>query len=114
MVIVNLALASICFSGTCFPALVGTNTPVGTFSLSRQEIQVTGYGGDLLVYKENQKYLWAIHRVYTLNPAERRVERLTSNQVEQRRAITNGCINVMPDVYQKLVDCCSKDLLVIN
>lgn len=114
MVVVNLAMASICFSGACFPALVGNNTPVGTFSLSRQEIQAPGYGGDLLVYQENHHYLWAIHRVYTRNPGERRIERLTSNRVEQRRAITNGCINVMPEVYEKLVDCCSKDVLVIN
>jgi hypothetical protein len=114
MVIVNLALASICFSGTCYPALVGSNTPVGTFSLSHHEIRAPGYGGDLLVYQENKKYLWAIHRVYTLNPGEHRVERLAAGRAEQRRAITNGCINVMPEVYQKLVACCSKDLLVIN
>ncbi|MBC7501247.1 MAG: murein L,D-transpeptidase [Herminiimonas sp.] len=114
MIVVNLALASICFSGTCYPALVGANTPVGMFSLSQQQIQTVGYGGDILVYKENQHYLWAIHRVYTLNPKERRVERLTANHVAQRRDITNGCINVMPEVYQKLVDCCSKDVLIIN
>ncbi|RJF92144.1 murein L,D-transpeptidase [Noviherbaspirillum saxi] len=113
MVVVNLALASICFAGNCFPALVGDNTPAGTFSLSHQQIPDPGYGGDILVYKENRRYLWAIHRVYTLNPAERRMERLKSAQADARRSITNGCINVMPDVYQKLVDCCSRDVLVI-
>ena len=107
-------MASICFSGSCFPVLVGVNTPTGMFPLSQQQIQAAGYGGDILVYKEDQKYLWAIHRVYTLNPKERRVERLASKQVEQRRGITNGCINIMPDVYQKLVECCSKDVLIIN
>ncbi len=114
MIVVNLALASICFSGACHPALVGTNTPAGTFSLSQQQTMEPGYGGDLLVYREDEKNLWAIHRVYTLNPTERRVERLASGGVHQRRAVTKGCINIMPDVYQKLVDCCSNDFLVIN
>lgn len=114
MVIVSLATASICFMGSCYPALVGNNTPVGTFPLSRQETLEPGYGGDLLVYQENYKYLWAVHRVYTLNPKEYRMERLSSGRAEQRRSITNGCINVMPEVYDKLVECCSRDVLVIN
>jgi hypothetical protein len=114
MVIVNLAAASICFLGSCYPALVGQSTPVGTFSLSQQETPEPGYGGDLLVYQENAKYLWAIHRVYTLNPKEHRLERLHSAQPSLRRSVTNGCVNVLPEVYQRLVDCCSKDVLVIN
>lgn len=114
MVVVSLALASICFAGECHPVLVGNNTPAGTFPLSQQQTMEPGYGGDLLVYREDKKHLWAIHRVYTLNPKERRVEWLASGSVDQRRAVTKGCINVMPDVYRKLVDCCSNDLLVIN
>jgi hypothetical protein len=114
MVVVNLAMATICFMGSCYPALVGDNTPAGTFSLSQQRVLDPGYGGDVLVYQENRKYLWAIHRVYTLNPDERRVERLASNRSDLRRSITKGCINVMPEVYQKLVDCCSRDVLVIS
>lgn len=114
MVVVSLVAASICFMGSCYPALVGDNTPTGTFLLSQQRLLDSGYGGDVLVYHENRKYIWAIHRVYTLNPHEHRVERLHSNQAAQRRSITNGCINIMPEVYQKLVDCCSKDVLVIS
>lgn len=114
MVIVNLAAASICFLGTCYPALVGDNTPAGTFSMSRRAVVEPGYGGDVLVYKEDHKHLWAVHRVYTMNPDERRVDRLRSNRAEHRRSITKGCINVMPEVYQKLVDCCSAAVLVIN
>jgi hypothetical protein len=114
MIVVSLAMASICFTGSCYPALIGDNTPAGTFSLSQQRILDPGYGGDILVYQESREYLWAIHRVYTLNPQERRVERLHSRRADQRRSITNGCINVMPDVYRKLVDCCSRDVLVIS
>lgn len=66
------------------------------------------------MYQENARYLWAIHRVYTLNPRENRVERLRSSEPGQRRAVTRGCINVMPEVYQRLVECCSGDVLVIN
>jgi hypothetical protein len=112
--VVNLVLASICFAGECHPALVGDNTPTGTYTVSQRAIEAPGYGGDLLVFRENQRYLWAIHRVYTLNPDERRVERLASGRPELRRAVTHGCINVMPEVYRKIVDCCSKDVLVIN
>jgi len=114
MIVVSLAAASICFAGGCYPALVGSNTPSGTFTLSREHVVAPGYGGDLLVYREDAKYLWAIHRVYTLNPDEHRLARLRSNHVELRRTITKGCINVMPEVYERLVDCCSKDVLVIN
>jgi hypothetical protein len=114
MVVVNLAMASICFMGSCYPALVGTTTPVGTFSLSHQTILEPGYGGDLLVYQEGATTLWAIHRVYTLNHNEHRLVRLTAHQVEQRRGVTKGCINVLPEVYQKLVDCCSNDVLIIS
>jgi hypothetical protein len=114
MIVVSLAAASICFAGACYPALVGDNTPAGTFTVSRQQVKDPGYGGDVLVYRENARYIWAVHRVYTLNPVENRVARLHSGRAEQRRAITKGCINVMPDVYERLVDCCSTDVLVIN
>lgn len=114
MIVVSLAAASICFANTCYPALVGDNTPAGTFTLSRQQVVAPGYGGDLLVYRENARYLWAIHRVYTLNPGEDRVSRLRADRAELRRTITKGCINVMPEVYERLVDCCSNDVLVIN
>lgn len=80
MIVVSLAAASICFAGACYPALVGDATPAGTYTLSRQVTQDPGYGGDLLVYRENARYIWAIHRVYTLNPAEDRIGRLRSGQ----------------------------------
>jgi hypothetical protein len=114
MIVVDLAMASICFSGACFPALVGDHTPTGHFTLSHRAIDTPGYGGDLLVFRENDRYLWAIHRVYTGVPRERRAERLASGRPEERRSVTHGCINVMPEVYLKLVDCCRRDVLIIR
>jgi len=114
MVVVSLAAASICFAGACYPALVGANTPTGTFNLSHYATVEPGYGGDILAYQEDRRYVWAIHRVYTLVPQEKRLERLASDRPELRRTVTHGCINVMPEVYEKLVDCCRKDVLVIQ
>ena len=52
-------------------------------------------------FKEDKKYLYAIHRVWTLKPEERRMERITSSNVADRY-ITNGCINVTDEVYDQL------------
>lgn len=114
MVIVDLFAASICFAGACHPALIGQDTPAGTYTLSHRQIEDAGYDGSVLVYQENEKYLWAIHRVYTLNPGERRLERLHAGRADLRRNVTKGCINVAPDVYRQLMHCCASDILVIN
>jgi hypothetical protein len=114
MVVVDLALASICFMGSCHPVLVGEDTPAGTFRLSRQETAEAGYGGDLLVFQEDRQHVWAVHRVFTLIAEQRRIERLRSGRTDLRRFVTKGCVNVMPEVYSKLVDCCSSDVLVIT
>ncbi|WP_151637894.1 murein L,D-transpeptidase [Noviherbaspirillum aerium] len=114
MVIVDLLAATICFAGACHPALVGQDTPTGTYSLSHRRVEDPGYDGSVLVFKENEKYLWAIHRVYLLNPGERRLERLQGGRADMRRYVTKGCINVAPEVYRQLVDCCARDVLVIN
>jgi len=114
VVVVDLALAVICFMGECYPALTGPQTPRGVFSLDYQATEVPGYGGDLLVFKEDAARLWAVHRVYTAKPSERRVKRLLSGNAAWRKGITRGCVNVMPDVYARLVDCCSREMLVIQ
>lgn len=111
-VIVDLTLATICFLGNCYPALVGKDTPTGEFTLQQRLVVTPGYGGDVLQYKEDT-YVYAIHRVWTLNPNQRRVERLHSTNPKDRQTITNGCINVLPDVYDKLVECCSNSKLEI-
>lgn len=114
MVIVDLTLAVVCFMNQCHPALVGENTPRGVFTLEHQTTLEPGYGGDLLVFKEGRRHLWAIHRVYTAVPSQRRAERLRSPRATSRRGVTNGCVNVEPRVFERLIDCCSGDVLVIR
>lgn len=114
MVVVDLAAAAICFMGACYPALIGKDTPSGTFSLSHWATDEPGYGGDIMVFKESRRHVWAIHRVLTHRPDENRVERLRASDAARRRGITQGCVNVMPDVYRKLVECCSKDVVFIQ
>ncbi len=60
---VDIGAALICFMSTCYPALVGKDTPAGEYQLTHYTTTVPGYGGNLLVFKENAKYVWAIHRV---------------------------------------------------
>ena len=114
MIIVNLALATICFAGQCYPALVGPTTPKGEFTLTKRIVSDPGYGGDILKFSETQDSVFAIHRVWTLVPSQRRLERLTQGTVGQRQSITNGCINVMPEVYDKLMNCCIDHTLVVR
>lgn len=114
MVVVDLALAVICFMNQCHPVLVGPHTPPGTFLLDHQATPEPGYGGDLLVFNEGPSQLWAIHRVITASASERRLERLQSAHAGARRRVTRGCVNVMPQVFDSLVRCCSRDLLVIR
>lgn len=114
MITVSLALAMICFNGQCHPALVGPGTPTGLFPLVHYQTKQQGYGGDILVFKETDHSLYAIHRVYTLNPKQQRIAKLTSGTATQRQSITDGCVNVMPDVYQALMDCCSNQPLEIK
>lgn len=113
MVVVDIALATICFMNTCHPVLIGGDTPVGEYTLQVREIMSPGYGGDVLQFKEDAGSVYAIHRVWLLRPWEKRDQRLKSKDPKQRR-ITKGCINVDPKVYQELVDCCSTSTLVIK
>jgi len=114
IVTVKLGLAVICFTGQCFPALVGEATPVGSYTLQQRYVASPGYGGDVLAFKETERSIYAIHRVWTLRPEQRRLERLASPDPVQRQTITNGCINVAPEVYAKLVDCCADAELQIQ
>lgn len=113
MIVVDLALATICFANSCYPALIGKDTPTGVFSVQQRLTESAGYDGDVLQFKETDTEVFAIHRVWTLKPSERRISRLQSKNPADRR-ITNGCINVMPEVYNKLLDCCSADQLIIR
>lgn len=114
MIVVDLTLALICFAGQCHNALVSADTPVGEFQLTQRLTSQAGYGGDVLQFKETADSWYAIHRVWTLKPEERRTERLNSSDPVDRRTITKGCINIDPKVYEQLRSCCSSHKLVIT
>lgn len=113
MVTVDLTAAVICFLGNCYPILHGPATPIGEFKMSQRIVQAPGYGGDVLQFAENEKMIFAIHRVWTLDPKQRRMERLETPSISDN-VVTNGCINVKPEVYNKLIECCRRDTLVIK
>jgi hypothetical protein len=114
MVVISLLLATICFNGDCYPALVGRDTPKGTFQLTPMITKQPGYGGDVLKFKETETEWYAIHRVWLLKPEQHRLERLQSGVTAERVTVTAGCVNVTPDVYEKLRSCCSYDKLEIH
>lgn len=114
-VVVSLGMATICFAGQCHPVLVGAQTPTGEFPIVHAQVLDPAYGGDVLAYaRRPDGRPLAIHRVWTQVPQQHRIERLKSAAVTDRRGVTGGCINVMPDVYDKLVDCCSNQTLRIQ
>ncbi len=113
MVLVDLTAATICFLGQCYPVLFGASTPVGHFQMTVRQVISPGYGGDVIQFTENETTVLAIHRLWVLNPNQHRDKRIKSSVIKDR-IITNGCINVMPEVYEKLKDCCSNDELVIS
>lgn len=111
--------AKICFiprgwnSTYCFNALIGKNTPHGEFQLKHYRTAIPAYGGDILAFDENEKFVWAIHRVINVH-GQNRLKRIMSNKAKHRTVVTHGCINVMPDVYDLLADCCSNSRVKIT
>lgn len=85
----------------CYPVLIGKTTPKGTYPMDIVRTQKAGYGGDVIKFKEENDFMFAIHRVWTLKPSERRMQRIASPVVADR-VMTNGCINVTDDLYNKL------------
>ncbi len=118
-IFVSITLATICFTYNnaqeCHPVLLGKTipTPNGQYQVIRRFTNQPGYGGDVLQFKESNNMIFAIHRLWLLSPAEQREKRIKSNYIPGR-FITNGCINVEPFVYEKLVECCSNDTLTIQ
>lgn len=102
-VIVDTSKAELCFADDkqCHPVLIGTTTPKGTYQMRLMKTDKPGYGGEVIGFKEEKDFLFALHRVWTLKPSERRMERIASPNVRDR-IITNGCINVNNKVYEKL------------
>ncbi len=112
-VFVDVAAALICFASTCYPMLVGVDTPRGEFQLIHYSAPDPGYGGDLLVFKETANDLYAIHRVINV-PGQQRLARLKSLDAKRRNNITGGCINVEPTVYDELARCCYASKVTIK
>lgn len=113
MVLIKLAAALICFQGQCYPALVGNDTPIGEFPIVLTSTPYPGYGGDMLAFAQDSTGYYAIHRLYRLNPKQHRLQRIQSTNAKDR-LITDGCVNIMPEVYERLKDCCSNEKLVIE
>lgn len=113
MVLVKLMTALICFNSNCYPILMGYNTPVGTFQMTVGRTPFPGYGGDIIVFTETEKHVVAIHRLWLLKPEQKREVRIQSKRLEDHY-ITSGCINVEPNVYEKLKECCINEELVIT
>ena len=80
---VNTAKAELCFAddGQCHPVLIGKTTPKGKFNMTPMMTSKPGYGGEVIGFKEENDFLFALHRVWTLKPQERRMERIASPHV---------------------------------
>ena len=102
-VIVNTQTAELCFADThdCHRVLIGKTTPKGKFPMNIIRTDKKGYGGEVIGFKEENGFLFALHRVWLGKPSERRLERIVSDKVADR-IMTNGCINVDDDVYERL------------
>ena len=107
---VYLAKALICIAGECFPALVGASTPIGSFPLIQRVVESEGYGGDVMQFHQEGGDVLAVHRLWLGSPAQRRPQRLASDDPKQR-LITNGCINVSPEVYELVMMYDSIDIM---
>jgi hypothetical protein len=107
MIEVFIASATICFGGACYPALVGKTTPRGEFAVRHELTRLPGYGGEILTFKETALDRFAIHR--TWRGREKLYEAPNGNRV-----VTNGCINVQPEVFAALLDCCANGRVVIR
>ena len=102
-VVVDTQKAELCFADTqdCHKVLIGKATPKGVFPLTLHTTTKKGYGGEIIGFKEEKDFLFALHRVWLGKPSERRQERILSNNISDR-IMTNGCINVSDSVYEKL------------
>ena len=98
--VVNLDRAEICMGSDCRPVLIGKETPRGEYHLQLAKTDAKGYGGDVLVFKQDDIGTYAVHRIWTQRPSEKRLERI--QQDAERRIITNGCINVDDATYNML------------
>lgn len=104
-VTVFVAKALVCLSDQCYPALTGPETPVGEYRLMKRYVTSPGYGKDGLVlqFKETKDAVYAIHRVYELDRKIDRKAALRSPDPAMRRVVSNGCVNVSDDVFDRIL-----------
>lgn len=114
MITVFLAKAIICFAGNCYPVLVGPKTPLGDYPTRQRFVESPGYGGDVLQFTDDGTTVLAVHRVWMFDKKHNRWELLEQDDASKRVGITNGCINVMPPVYDALIDCCAGQTISIQ
>lgn len=77
-------------------------TPAGIFTLQEYSANSRQYeGGRVLAFLCQRAGCYVIHPTWNGAPAERRNERLASPSVEDN-AISNGCINVPTEFYQRM------------
>lgn len=103
IVVLYLAKAMLCIANQCYPALVGSSTPTGTFTLEQMETNEAGYGGEVFAFYEDDISVYAIHRLWLMKQSEHRQARIQSTDPSVR-VITHGCVNVTNDVYNQLED----------
>ncbi len=113
LVEVHTDKAIICFDNACHPALVGNATRPGTYQLQVLNVASEGYGGNVLMYDADISSWYAIHRTYTGRNVRGR-HGLYHNTTAKERTVTAGCINVEPDVFNELIECCRKSKLIIK
>jgi hypothetical protein len=97
MLILYLSTMLLCLGIECWPALAGNDTLTGVYQLQLTPVEEPEYKGDVIVYRETATSIYAIHRTY---PGRENMYTLPD---EKRRHVTNGCINVEPFVYERLV-----------
>lgn len=112
-VLVSITQAVICFNLNCYPILYGNNTPIGEFDMVERLTDTPGYGGNVIQFKETDTEVYAIHRLWKLNPKQNREKRIKSLNSKDHN-ISKGCINIEPEVFDKLKDCCIMQKLVIT
>mgnify|MGYP000474635702 CR=1 FL=1 len=96
---VFLSTALLCFSGTCHNALVGVTTPTGQYEYVKTPIDDPLYGATVAPFAvDNSGGVFAIHQTWLGAPYEQRDVRILGDD----RIMTNGCINIPPDVYEQL------------
>ena len=103
VLVISLVLATACINDECFNVLVGKNnlTPVGEYSTYYAKTNQFGYDGEVIVFKETNTVAFSIHKPFkSLNNPYYREKVIQSNNPQDRK-ISNGCINIPSDMFDK-------------